>query len=59
MRIWTYLTDFICLGLLLECAFEAAENAGLALDKLSGSNTGVFSSQEQSEYGEQMTENLP
>ncbi|CAI0647313.1 unnamed protein product, partial [Colletotrichum noveboracense] len=34
---------------LLECAFEAAENAGLPLDRLSGSKTGVFSAQEEAE----------
>ncbi|RGP66594.1 polyketide synthase [Fusarium longipes] len=47
------------LRVLLECAFEAAENAGIPLDKLSGSNTGVFSSQEEAEYGQQMIEDLP
>ncbi|KAH9242477.1 hypothetical protein K456DRAFT_1905557 [Colletotrichum gloeosporioides 23] len=44
---------------LLECAFEAAENAGLPLDRLSGSKTGVFSAQEEAEYGQQMVEDLP
>ncbi|KAI1431432.1 putative polyketide synthase [Xylaria sp. CBS 124048] len=45
--------------LLLECALEAAENAGLPLDKLAGSKTGVFSALERSEYSEQMTDDLP
>lgn len=45
--------------MLLECAFEAAENAGIPLDKLAGTNTGVFSSQEEAEYGQQMIEDLP
>ncbi|KAK2053251.1 hypothetical protein LY76DRAFT_668243 [Colletotrichum caudatum] len=44
---------------LLECAFEASENAGLPLDRLSGSNTAVFSAQEEAEYGQQMIEDLP
>ncbi|KAK1842828.1 polyketide synthase [Colletotrichum chrysophilum] len=44
---------------LLECAFEAAESAGLPLDRLSGSKTGVFSAQEEAEYGQQMIEDLP
>lgn len=47
------------IGVLLECAFEAAENAGIPLDKLAGTNTGVFSSQEEAEYGQQMIEDLP
>nr|ALQ32754.1 putative polyketide synthase [Fusarium avenaceum] len=47
------------LRVLLECAFEAAENAGIPLDKLAGTNTGVFSSQEEAEYGQQMIEDLP
>lgn len=45
--------------MLLECAFEAAENAGLPLDRLSGSKTGVFSAQGEAEYGQQMVEDLP
>lgn len=36
--------------LLLECAFEAAENAGVTLPELLGANVGVFASSDKSEY---------
>lgn len=36
--------------LLLECAFEAAENAGLALPALLGAPIGVFAASDKSEY---------
>lgn len=45
--------------LLLECAFEAAENAGLPLPDLLGSNTGVFAAGVESEYNLAMAEDMP
>ncbi|KAL3458715.1 hypothetical protein BJX64DRAFT_301730 [Aspergillus heterothallicus] len=45
--------------LLLECAFEAAENAGLPLPELSGSKTGVFAITDRCGYGEQLLNDLP
>jgi acyl transferase domain-containing protein len=45
--------------ILLECAFEAAENAGLTLPNLLGSNTGVFAASVESEYNIAMAEDLP
>lgn len=36
--------------LLLECAFEAAENAGITLPELLGANVGVFAASDKSEY---------
>ncbi|KAI0406425.1 polyketide synthase [Xylaria palmicola] len=36
--------------LLLECAYEAAENAGLTLQDLMGANIGVFAAGDKSEY---------
>ncbi|CAI6339140.1 unnamed protein product [Periconia digitata] len=36
--------------LLLECAFEAAENAGITLRELMGKNIGVFAASDKSEY---------
>lgn len=44
--------------LLLECAFEAAENAGLTLPDLLDSNTGVFAAGVDSEYNVAMAEDL-
>ncbi|KID86000.1 Beta-ketoacyl synthase [Metarhizium guizhouense ARSEF 977] len=45
--------------MLLECALEAAENAGLCLADLAGANMGVFSAVGASEYAQQMAEDLP
>lgn len=45
--------------LLLECAFEAAENAGLTLPDLLGSNTGVFAAGVDSDYYLAMAQDLP
>ena len=45
--------------MMLECALEAAENAGIPLGKLAGSNTGVFSAMGRSEYGEMQGDDLP
>lgn len=45
--------------LLLECAFEAAENAGLTLPDLLGSDTGVFAAGVDSEYNGAMAEDMP
>ncbi|KAL8766899.1 MAG: hypothetical protein Q9209_006447 [Squamulea sp. 1 TL-2023] len=45
--------------LLLECAFEAAENAGLTLPELLGSNVGVFAAGVDSEYNLTMAADLP
>lgn len=45
--------------LLLECAFEAVENAGLPLPHLLGSNTGVFAAGVESEYNIAMADDLP
>lgn len=45
--------------LLLECAFEAAENAGLRLPDLLGSNAGVFAASVDSEYNIAMAEDMP
>ncbi|MDI1491446.1 MAG: putative PKS/NRPS-like protein biosynthetic cluster [Ramalina farinacea] len=44
---------------LLECAFEAAENAGLTLSDLRGSNAGVFTGAVESEYGVATMEDMP
>ena len=45
--------------MILECALEAAEDAGLTLPNLSGSNTGVFAAIERSEYAERLADDLP
>ncbi|KAL9594233.1 MAG: hypothetical protein Q9179_005489 [Wetmoreana sp. 5 TL-2023] len=45
--------------LLLECAFEAVENAGLTLPDLLESNAGVFAAGVDSEYNLAMAEDLP
>ncbi|KAL9587952.1 MAG: hypothetical protein Q9203_003236, partial [Teloschistes exilis] len=45
--------------ILLECAFEAAENAGLPLRDLLGSNTGVFAAGVDSDYNIAMTKDMP
>lgn len=45
--------------MLLECAFEAAESAGITLLDLAGSNTGVFSAIGSPEHGYMMGEDLP
>ncbi|KAK5987983.1 Highly reducing polyketide synthase valA [Cladobotryum mycophilum] len=44
--------------ILLECAFEAAENAGLPLPDLMGSNTGVFAAGVESEYNLAIAEDM-
>ncbi|KAL2860774.1 type I polyketide synthase [Aspergillus lucknowensis] len=45
--------------MMLECAFEAAENAGIPLSELYGSNTGVFATTDRCGYGEQLLSDLP
>ncbi|KAL8635898.1 MAG: hypothetical protein Q9228_006653 [Teloschistes exilis] len=45
--------------ILLECAFEAAENAGLPLRDLLGSNTGVFAAGVDSDYNIAMAKDMP
>lgn len=45
--------------MILECAWEAAESAGLTLQDLAGSNTGVFSALGVPEHGQQVTGDLP
>lgn len=45
--------------ILLECAFEAAENAGLTLPDLLGSNAGVFVAGVDSDYNVSMAQDLP
>lgn len=45
--------------LLLECAFEAAENAGLTLPNLLGSDAGVFAAAADPEYYIAMAADLP
>ncbi|CAG8179935.1 unnamed protein product [Penicillium salamii] len=45
--------------IMLECAFEAAENAGMPLSELYGSNTGVFATSDRCAYGEQLLNDLP
>ncbi|KAL8922238.1 MAG: hypothetical protein Q9208_005317 [Pyrenodesmia sp. 3 TL-2023] len=45
--------------ILLECAFEAAENAGFTLSDLLGSNAGVFAAGVDSEYNLLMAEDMP
>lgn len=45
--------------MLLECAFEAAENAGIPLVDLAGSNVGVFAANESLDYGDQTTQDPP
>ena len=45
--------------ILLEVAFEAAENAGLTLSDLLGSRTGVFAAGADSEYSIAMAEDMP
>lgn len=49
----------VILGMLLECAFEAAESAGITLSKLHGTKTGVFASLERCGYGEELLNDLP
>lgn len=45
--------------MMLECALEATENAGIPLNELAGSNTGVFAAMERCEYGERLADDLP
>ncbi|KAI0133897.1 putative polyketide synthase [Xylariales sp. AK1849] len=45
--------------LLLECAFEAAEDAGLTLHDLMGANIGVFAASDKSEYYNSEAQDLP
>lgn len=45
--------------MLLECAFEAAEMAGISLQNLAGSNTGVFSAIGSPEHGHMLGEDTP
>lgn len=45
--------------LLLECAFEAAESAGMTTHDLVGSNVGVFAANDLSDYASHMMEDLP
>ncbi|KAI1267381.1 putative polyketide synthase [Xylariaceae sp. FL1019] len=45
--------------ILLECALEAAESAGISLQELAGSNTGVFSAIGSPEHGHMLGEDLP
>ncbi|KFA72676.1 hypothetical protein S40288_03374 [Stachybotrys chartarum IBT 40288] len=45
--------------MMLECALEAAENAGIPLNELAGSKTGVFAAMERCEYGERLADDLP
>ena len=45
--------------LLLECAVEAAEAAGIRLNDLAGTNMGVFAAHEISEYAQLLGEDLP
>ena len=47
------------IGIMLECALEAAENAGIPLEKLSGSKTGVFSAIERCEYADGTVSDFP
>lgn len=44
--------------MLLECALEAAESAGLSLGDLAGTNVGVFAAIGSPEYGQQAAEDL-
>ena len=44
--------------LVLEIAYEAFENAGLTLDQLSGSNTGVYVGQWSSDYQEMLLRDI-
>jgi acyl transferase domain-containing protein len=44
--------------LMLECAFEAAESAGLTLPKLAGSRTGVFAAIDPNEFTQHLVEDL-
>ncbi|KAH8201465.1 hypothetical protein TruAng_004389 [Truncatella angustata] len=45
--------------LLLECAFEAAESAGILLNDLMGANIGVFAASDKSEYYNSAAQDLP
>lgn len=45
--------------LVLETAFEAAENAGITIGELAGANVGVFAANESSEYYAQSLDDLP
>ena len=45
--------------ILLECALEAAESAGLSLLDIAGANIGVFAAIGSSEYGQMISEDLP
>ncbi|KAI6785287.1 Lovastatin nonaketide synthase-like protein [Emericellopsis cladophorae] len=45
--------------MLLECALEAAESAGVTLPHLAGSNTGVFSAIGSPEHGHMLGEDMP
>nr|ALQ32775.1 putative polyketide synthase [Fusarium babinda] len=45
--------------MLLECALEAAESAGISLTDLAGSNTGVFSAIGSPEHGHMLGEDMP
>lgn len=42
--------------MLLECAFEAVDHAGIRLHDLAGSETGVFSAVASGDYGQQMAD---
>ncbi|CAI6332955.1 unnamed protein product [Periconia digitata] len=44
--------------MILECAFEAAENAGVTLEDLAGSRTGVFAAIGSNEYAVQSVEDI-
>ncbi|KIM94801.1 hypothetical protein OIDMADRAFT_172503 [Oidiodendron maius Zn] len=44
--------------MLLECAFEAAEDAGISLADIAGANIGVFAAIGSTEYGQQSSEDL-
>ena len=45
--------------IIMECTLEAAENAGISLADLAGSNTGVFAAIGSPEYGHQVADDLP
>ncbi|KAG9259098.1 putative polyketide synthase [Emericellopsis atlantica] len=45
--------------MLLECALEAAESAGVTLPHLAGSNSGVFSAIGSPEHGHMLGEDMP
>ncbi|RYP11169.1 hypothetical protein DL765_007856 [Monosporascus sp. GIB2] len=45
--------------LMLECAFEAAESAGLSLSDVAGADIGVFAAIGSLDFGQQVAEDLP